>query len=217
MASANHRIKAGLRGVISCYAVLFPNVERLASVRCRLGSFPAKFTFNARCVSQQDLARACKEVSDHSKLLPGVDGSHRSHVVAKWAEDAGQDLIKPTVRPPGHKYPAPIFRIADAFCVAGFDEPVNDSGDGSCGQPSETGQFTCCDRTTREQIEALAVSGAHTQATANKIVKHNNSSDKVAAEQGSCFRIRREPRGLCLLLSCTSHISHLTILIISVC
>jgi hypothetical protein len=178
---------------------------------------PVKFTFNARRVGQQDLARACKEVSDHSKLLPGVDGSHLSHVLAKWAEDAGQDLIKPAVRLPGHKDPAPIFRIADAFCVTGFDEPVNDAGDGSRGQPCETGQFTSRDRTTREQIEALAVGGAHAQATANKIMKHNNSSDKVSAEQGSCFRIRRERRGLCLLLSCTSHIIHLTKLIISVC
>lgn len=26
-----------------------------------------------------------------------------------------------------HNDPVPIFRIADAFCVSGFDEPVNDA------------------------------------------------------------------------------------------
>ncbi len=72
-------------------------------------------------------ARACKEVSDHSKFVAWSrrqsPSSCRHEVERKMP---GQDLIQPLFDFRAHNDPVPIFRIADAFCVAGFDEPVND-------------------------------------------------------------------------------------------
>jgi hypothetical protein len=45
-------------------------------------SLCSELTFNACCVGQQDLARAGKEVGDHTEFTRRVAGRHPGHVVA---------------------------------------------------------------------------------------------------------------------------------------
>lgn len=94
----SRRSRANLWGPISCYA------------------------------GKHDVARArARKSAITASLLPGLDGSHRRHVVTKWSVRCpGRILSSRLFDFRAHNDPVPIFRIADAFCVAGFDEPVND-------------------------------------------------------------------------------------------
>ena len=94
----SRRSRANLWGPISCYA------------------------------GKHDVARACKEVSDHSKFVAWFRRQYRRHVFTKWSVRCpGRILSSRLFDFRAHNDPVPIFRIADAFCVAGFDEPVNDA------------------------------------------------------------------------------------------